>query len=99
VNVIKGTWWTAVGDFYDRDKMIAIKEGGMMYHPAGLHHYDGAKAETGDVTVQITGIGPVQTINSEVDAQGNPVSARGAGAAGGAGRGDADGRGGAPQGR
>lgn len=87
VNVIKGTWWTAVGDFYDADKMIAIKEGGMMYHPAGLHHYDGAKAATGDVTVQITGIGPVATVQSEVDAQGNPVS-RGGGA-GAAGRGAA----------
>ena len=38
VTVIKGTWYTAVGDLYEPDKMVAIKQGGMMFHPAGLHH-------------------------------------------------------------
>jgi hypothetical protein len=46
--------------------------GGMMFHPAGLHHYDGAKEE--DVIVQIMGMGPVQTIQTEVDEHGNPVT-------------------------
>jgi hypothetical protein len=76
VTVIKGTWYTAEGDFYQPDKMIAIKPGGMMFHPAGLHHYDGAKEE--DVIVQIMGMGPVQTVQTEVDEKGQPVG-RGAG--------------------
>ena len=77
VTVIKGTWYTAVGDLYEPEKMVAIKQGGMMYHPAGLHHYDGAKDE--DVIVQIFGPGPVQTIQTEVGPDGKPVQ-RGGGA-------------------
>jgi hypothetical protein len=34
-----------------------------MLHPAGLHHWDGAKDQ--EVIVQIIGIGPVQTVNTE----------------------------------
>jgi hypothetical protein len=49
----------------------------MMFHPAGLHHYDGAKEE--DVIVQIMGMGPVKTVQTEVDEKGNPVT-RGRGA-------------------
>jgi hypothetical protein len=79
VTVIKGTWYTAEGDFYQPDKMVAIKAGGMMFHPAGLHHYDGAKEE--DVIVQIMGMGPVKTVQTEVDEKGQPVSrGRGRGA-------------------
>ena len=80
VTVIKGTWWTGAGDVYHPETMVAIKAGGMMFHPAGYHHYDGAKDE--DVIVQIMGMGPVQTIQTEVDEKGQPVT-RG----GGAGRG------------
>jgi quercetin dioxygenase-like cupin family protein len=76
VTVIKGTWWTGEGDVYQPDKMVAIKPGGMMFHPAGFHHYDGAKDE--DVIVQIMGMGPVKTVQTEVDAQGKPVTGRGA---------------------
>ena len=71
VTVIKGTWWTGNTDFYDPDNMTPIREGGLMYHPAGYHHYDGAKDE--DVIVQIMGMGPVETVSSEVDANGQPV--------------------------
>jgi quercetin dioxygenase-like cupin family protein len=62
VTVIKGTWWTAVGatgDVFDPAKTVPIKTGGFMKHPAGVHHYDGAKDE--DVIVQIIGMGPVTT--------------------------------------
>ena len=72
VTVIKGTWWTGEGDVFDEDSMIPIREGGLMYHPAGFRHYDGAKDE--DVIVQIMGMGPVETVRSEVDAQGRPVN-------------------------
>ncbi|OFW30117.1 MAG: hypothetical protein A3H97_24425 [Acidobacteria bacterium RIFCSPLOWO2_02_FULL_65_29] len=82
VTVIKGTWWTGSGDLYQPDKMMPIKAGGLMFHPAGFHHYDGAKSE--DVIVQIMGMGPVKTVQTEVDEKGQPVS-RGAG--GGRGRG------------
>ena len=53
--------------------MVAIKQGGMMYHPAGLHHYDGAKDE--DVIDADLWPGPVQTVQTEVDASGQPVRA------------------------
>ena len=71
VTVIKGTWWTDEGDVFRPDKMVPIKEGGFMYHPANYHHYDGAKDE--EVVVQIMGMGPVKTVQTEVDASGNPV--------------------------
>ena len=63
VTVIKGTWFTGEGDVYDPSKTVPVKTGGFMLHPAGLHHYDGAKDE--EVIVQIIGMGPVQTVNTE----------------------------------
>ena len=42
--------------------------GTFMMHPAGAHHYDGAKDE--EVIVQIMGIGPSATIR--VDESGKP---------------------------
>ena len=71
VTVIKGTWWTGEGDVFRPDTMIPIKAGGFMFHPAGLHHYDGAKDE--EVIVQIIGVGPVKTVQTEVDEKGQPV--------------------------
>ena len=64
VTVIKGTWFTGEGDVFDAAKTTPIKTGGFMLHPAGLHHYDGAKDQ--EVIVQIIGMGPVQTTNTEV---------------------------------
>jgi cupin len=78
VTVIKGTWWTDEGDVFRADKMLPIKPGGVMFHPAGLHHYDGAKDE--EVIVQIMGMGPVKTTQTEVDENGKPVTGRGAAA-------------------
>ena len=63
VTVIKGTWYTGEGDVFDPAKTTAIRTGGFMLHPAGLHHWDGAKDE--EVIVQIIGMGPVQTVNTE----------------------------------
>lgn len=80
VTVLKGTWWTAEGDVYQADKMVPIKAGGMMFHPAGLHHYDTARDE--EVIVQIMGMGPVQTVQTEVDEHGQPIRGRGAAAQG-----------------
>ncbi len=64
VTVIKGTWWTGEGDRFEPEKTVAIKTGGLMFHPAGYHHYDGAKDE--EVIVQIMGMGPVKTTQTEV---------------------------------
>ena len=71
VTVIKGTWWTDEGDVFRPDKMIPIEQGGFMFHPAGYHHYDGSKGD--EVIVQIMGMGPVKTTQTEVDANGKPV--------------------------
>ena len=63
VTVIKGTWWTGEGDVFDPNKTVAVRTGGFMLHPTGLHHYDGAKNE--EVIVQIIGMGPVTTTETE----------------------------------
>jgi quercetin dioxygenase-like cupin family protein len=72
VTVIKGTWWSGEGNVLDPTTTVPMKPGSFMLHPAGLHHYDGAKGE--EVIVQIIGMGPVKTI--EVDASGRPSGTR-----------------------
>ena len=57
--VIKGTWYTGEGDAFDPTKTVPLKPGSFMKHPAGAHHYDGAKDE--EVIVQLMGIGPSTT--------------------------------------
>jgi quercetin dioxygenase-like cupin family protein len=62
VTVMKGTWWVALGpeaDTFDPAKTKPVKAGSIVKHPAGAHHYDGAKDE--EVIVQIIGMGPVKT--------------------------------------
>ena len=63
VTVIKGTWYTGEGDVFDPAKSTPVKTGGFMLHPAGFHHWDGAKDQ--EVIVQIIGVGPVSTVNTE----------------------------------
>jgi hypothetical protein len=79
VTVIKGTWWAAFGEVYNPEAMVPIREGGFIFHPAKVAHYDTAKDE--EVIVEIVGMGPVQTVQAEVDEKGQPA-ARGRGAAG-----------------
>jgi quercetin dioxygenase-like cupin family protein len=67
VTVIKGTWYTGDGDVYDMNKTTPVRTGGFMLHPAGFHHYDGAKDQ--EVIVQIIGMGPVQTVATEAGAK------------------------------
>ena len=62
ITVVKGTWWVSLGpgsEVFDPDKTVPVKEGSFVKHPAGGHHYDGAKDEA--VIVQIMGMGPVKT--------------------------------------
>jgi len=54
--VLQGTWWTGTGDTFDPGKTVPVKAGGFMKHPAGGHHYDGAKDE--EVILQLIGYGP-----------------------------------------
>src|SRR5215471_13923541 len=57
--VIKGTWYTGASDVFDPSKTVPLKPGSFMKHPAGTHHYDGAKDE--EVIVQLMGMGPSTT--------------------------------------
>jgi len=66
VTVIKGTWWTGEGDTFAPETAVPIKAGGIMFHPAGYHHYDGSKPGTEDCIVQIMGMGPVKTTQTEI---------------------------------
>ena len=71
VTVIKGTWWVALGpesDVYDPSKMVAMKPGSFVFHPAFGHHYDGAKDE--EAVVRIMGMGPVTTKQLEAPGRG-----------------------------
>ena len=66
VTVMKGTWWVALGpesDTYEPSKMIPMKAGSFVYHPAWGHHYDMAKDE--EAVVRIVGMGPVKTTQIE----------------------------------
>jgi hypothetical protein len=57
--VLQGTWYTGEGDEFAPEKTVGLGPGSTMKHPAGTHHFDGAK-ET-EVIVQIVGIGPSST--------------------------------------
>jgi hypothetical protein len=71
VTVIQGTWHSGTGSDFAPEKTIPMKPGSYMKHPAGAHHFDGAKDE--DVIVQIIGIGPSETVRLRPQ-QGNYVS-------------------------
>ena len=66
ITVVKGTWWVSLGpqaDKFDPAKMVPMKAGSFVFHPAFGHHYDGAKDEP--ATVRIIGMGPVTTTQLE----------------------------------
>jgi quercetin dioxygenase-like cupin family protein len=75
VTVLKGTWWVAQGDQFKPEKVVPVREGGVMYLPANVKHYD--VAGSSEVVLQIIGNGPVQSVHAEVDASGNPVAING----------------------
>ena len=75
VTVLKGTWWVGEGDVFKFDRLIPVREGGLMYQPANLHHFE--MAGSGEVILQIVGNGPVKSTHSEVDANGQPVAVGG----------------------
>jgi quercetin dioxygenase-like cupin family protein len=67
VTVIKGTWCMGVGDKVDEKTVIPMKTGSFAVHPARASHYDGACDE--ETIVQITGIGPVDTVPVDSNAE------------------------------
>jgi hypothetical protein len=75
ITVLKGTWWVGKGEVFRQDRLVAVREGGLMYLPAKLAYYD--VAGSGDVILQITGVGPVKSTHAELDAAGKPVPAGG----------------------
>ena len=71
ITVIKGTWWVSLGpdsDVYNPARMVAMKAGSFVFHPAFGHHYDGAKDE--EAVVRIVGMGPVTTKQLEAPGRG-----------------------------
>ena len=72
VTVLKGTWWVGEGNVFRTDKLVPVREGGMMYQPANLRTFD--LAGDTEVVLQITGDGPVLATHAEVDAKGQPVA-------------------------
>jgi quercetin dioxygenase-like cupin family protein len=71
--VIKGTWYTGTGDAFAPGSTVGLKPGSYMKHPAGAHHFDGAKEE--EVILQIIGYGPSTTTRLRPN-EGNYVSSR-----------------------
>ena len=59
--VIKGTWWTGTSPDWDPSKTQPMHAGGVMLHPHGEVHYDGARDE--EVIVQLAGMGPTSKSN------------------------------------
>ena len=56
ITVVKGTWWIATGNHWDKDKMVAMPMGSHVTHYGKQVHWDGAKDE--EAWVLIVGEGP-----------------------------------------
>jgi hypothetical protein len=75
VTVLKGTWWVGQGEMFKPEKLVPVREGGVMYLPANMKHYE--VAGSSDVVLQIVGNGPVTSVHAEVDANGQTVAING----------------------
>jgi len=56
VTVLHGTYWTGVGEAFDRDKLVAWPAGSFYVIPAGLPHFSAVLE--GEVEFQEAGVGP-----------------------------------------
>jgi quercetin dioxygenase-like cupin family protein len=56
ITVVKGTWWVATGNRFDKDNMESMPAGSFVTHFAKEVHWDGAKDE--EAWVLIVGEGP-----------------------------------------
>lgn len=75
ITVLKGTVWIGKGEVFAPDKLLPIREGGVMYLPANTKYFQVAGEE--GAIVQISGVGPVKSTHIEMDAKGNPVPENG----------------------
>lgn len=75
VTVLKGTWWVGEGAVFQPEKVVPVREGGLMYQPANIKTFD-ITGTTGAL-LQIVGTGPLHTTHAEVDVAGAPVPAGG----------------------
>jgi hypothetical protein len=71
VTVLKGTWWVGEGEVFRPEKVVPVREGGVMHQPANMRTFDITGAS--EVILQIVGNGPVRTTHAEVTAAGIPV--------------------------
>jgi quercetin dioxygenase-like cupin family protein len=56
ITVVKGTWWVATGNNFDKDQMVPMPAGSFVTHFAKEVHWDGAKDE--EAWVLVVGEGP-----------------------------------------
>ena len=56
VTVLSGTYWTAVGEVFDEDKLQAFPAGSFYVIPAGVPHFSAVL--DGEVEFQEAGVGP-----------------------------------------
>ncbi len=56
ITVVKGTWWIATGNKWDKDQMLPMPAGSHVTHYGSQVHWDGAKDE--EAWVLIVGEGP-----------------------------------------
>ena len=64
ITVVKGTWWIATGNHWDKDKMVAMPMGSHVTHYGKQVHWDGAKDE--EAWVLIVGEGPGTSTQVEI---------------------------------
>lgn len=57
--VVKGTWYLAAGDTWDRSAMREMNVGDYVFVPKGMRHFGLSKGET---VVQIHGVGPFRIV-------------------------------------
>jgi hypothetical protein len=72
VTVLKGTWWVGQGDVFRPETVSPVREGGVMFIPANMKHFE--VAGSAEVVLQVVGNGPVKAIHAEVDANGQMVA-------------------------
>lgn len=64
ITVVKGTWWIATGNHWDKAKMLPMPMGSHITHYGNQVHWDGAKDE--EAWVLIVGDGPGTSTRVEI---------------------------------
>ncbi len=64
ITVVRGTWWIATGNHWDKNRMVAMPAGSHVTHYGGQTHWDGAKDE--EAWVLIVGEGPGTSTQVEI---------------------------------